>query len=110
MLLQAKTKANKRNGSNKEPKLCYHAKLHGKLPFTLASSGLSQSNECQGSSLYTVKLGEASLSSFGVFREGVFQKMPALEGQFLKEIPVRFAGKITSEHRKTQNKALRRGS
>ena len=29
---------------------------------------------------------------FGVFREGVFQKMPALEGQFLKEISVRFAG------------------
>ena len=33
----------------------------------------------------------------GVFREGVLQKMPALEGQFLKEISVRFAGeKITS--------------
>ena len=29
---------------------------------------------------------------FGVFREGVFQKMPALEGQFLKEIAVGFAG------------------
>ena len=28
----------------------------------------------------------------GFFREGVFQKMPALEGQFLKEISVRFAG------------------
>ena len=36
---------------------------------------------------------------FGVFREGVFQKMPALEGQFLKEIFVRFAGEI---HLRTQ--------
>ena len=36
---------------------------------------------------------------FGVFREGVFQKMPALEGQFLKEISVRFAGE---NHLRTQ--------
>ena len=36
---------------------------------------------------------------FGVFREGVFRKMPALEGQFLKEIAVRFAGE---NHLKTQ--------
>ena len=36
---------------------------------------------------------------FGVFREGVFQKMPALEGQFLKEIAVRFAGE---NHLRTQ--------
>ena len=35
----------------------------------------------------------------GVFREGVFQKMPALEGQFLKEISVRFAGE---NHLRTQ--------
>ena len=36
---------------------------------------------------------------FGVFREGVFQKMPALEGQLLKEISVRFAGE---NHLRTQ--------
>ena len=36
---------------------------------------------------------------FGVFREGVFQKMLALEGQFLKEISVRFAGE---SHLRTQ--------
>ena len=36
---------------------------------------------------------------FGVFCEGVFQKMPALEGQFLKEISVRFAGE---NHLRTQ--------
>ena len=36
---------------------------------------------------------------FGFFREGVFQKMPALEGQFLKEIAVRFAGE---NHLRTQ--------
>ena len=36
---------------------------------------------------------------FGVFREGVFQKMPALEGQFPKEISVRFAGE---NHLRTQ--------
>ena len=47
---------------------------------------------------------------FGVFREGVFQKMPALEGQFLKEISVRFAGENHLRTQKTQNKALRRGS
>ena len=35
----------------------------------------------------------------GVFREGVFQKMPALKGQFLKEISVRFAGE---NHLRTQ--------
>ena len=70
----------------------------------------------------------ASLSSgtvlscvLGVFREGVFQKMPALEGQFLKESSVRFAGenhlrtqrntqRNTHTHTHTQNKALRRGS
>ena len=40
---------------------------------------------------------------FGVFCEGVFQKMPALEGQFLKEITVRFAGE-NSEHRKHKTK------
>ena len=39
------------------------------------------------------------LLRFGVFREGVFQKMPALEGQFLKEISVRFAGE---NHLRTQ--------
>ena len=48
---------------------------------------------------------------FGVFREGVFQKMPALEGQFLKEIYVRFAGENHLRTQKnTKNKALRRGS
>ena len=48
---------------------------------------------------------------FGVFREGVFQKMPALEGQFLEEISVRFAGENhLRTQRQTQNKALRRGS
>ena len=36
---------------------------------------------------------------FGVFREGVFQKMPALEGQFLKELSVRLAGE---NHLRTQ--------
>ena len=36
---------------------------------------------------------------FGVSREGVFQKMLALEGQFLKEISVRFAGE---NHLRTQ--------
>ena len=36
---------------------------------------------------------------FRVFREGVFQKMPALEGQILKEISVRFAGE---NHLRTQ--------
>ena len=46
---------------------------------------------------------------FGVFREGVFQKMPALEGQFLKFL-WDLQEKITSEQRKTQNKALRRGA
>ena len=38
---------------------------------------------------------------FGIFREGVFQKMPALEGQFLKEISVRFA---RENHLRTQKK------
>ena len=48
---------------------------------------------------------------FGVFREGVFQKMPALEGQFLKEISVKFAGENhLRTQTKTQDKALRRGS
>ena len=48
---------------------------------------------------------------FGVFREGVSKKMPALEGQFLKEISVRFAGENPLRtQKKTQNKALRRGS
>ena len=36
---------------------------------------------------------------FGVFREGVFQKMPALQGQFLTEISMRFAGE---NHLRTQ--------
>ena len=47
---------------------------------------------------------------FGVFREGGCQKMPALEGQFLKEISVRFAGENHLRTQKAQNKALRRGS
>ena len=49
---------------------------------------------------------------FGVFREGVFQKMPALEGKnfWRKKFCEICAQKSTSEHRKTQNKALRRGS
>ena len=48
---------------------------------------------------------------FGVFREGVSQKTPALEGQFLKEIAVRFAGENHLKTQKnTQNKALRGGS
>ena len=36
--------------------------------------------------------------------------MPALEGPFLKEISVRFAGENHLRTQKTQNKALRRGS
>ena len=28
----------RKNTEAERPKLCYHAKLHGKLPFTLASS------------------------------------------------------------------------
>ena len=43
---------------------------------------------------------------FGVFREGVFQKMPALEGQFLKEISVRFAGENHLRTQKTHKTKL----
>ena len=44
---------------------------------------------------------------FGVFREGVFQKMPALEGQFPKEMSVRFAGENHLRTEKnTRNEAL----
>ena len=46
----------------------------------------------------------------GFFARGVFQKMPALEGQILKEISVRFAGENHLRTQKTQKKALRRGS
>ena len=46
-----------------------------------------------------VEKGKTQQLRFGVFREGVFQKMPALEGQFLKEISVRFAGE---NHLRTQ--------
>ena len=45
------SKAKERNGNNRRPKLCYHAKLHGKLPLSNASSGLSQSIHMPGSSL-----------------------------------------------------------
>ena len=49
--------------------------------------------------VWVVFWGEVQQLRFGVFREGVFQKMPALEGQFLKEISVRFAGE---NHLRTQ--------
>ena len=50
---------------------------------------------------------------FGIFQppEGVVQKMPALEGQFLREISVRCAGENhLRTQQNTQNEALRRGS
>ena len=48
-----------------------------------------------------ISIRNASAAAFWGFREGVFQKMPALEGQFLKEISVRFAGE---NHLRTQRK------
>ena len=64
LLLQAKAK--ERNGSNRKPKLCYHAKLHGKLPFDLGKLRLEPSKvarlklvHCQAGGSY----GEAPLSS-----------------------------------------------
>ena len=42
-----------------------------------------------------------SAAAFWGFSRGGFQKMPAFEGQFLKEIPVRFAG---ANHLRTQKK------
>ena len=46
---------------------------------------------------------------FGVFREGVFQEMPALEGQALKDISVRFAGEnhLRTQKNTKQNSAQR---
>ena len=46
---------------------------------------------------------------FGVFREGVFQKMPALEGRFPKEISVRFAGEnYLRTHKNTKQSSAQR--
>ena len=56
----AKTK--ERNGNNKGPKLCYHAKFHGKLPFVMGKLRFEPKHQCARLKLVTVKLGEASLS------------------------------------------------
>ena len=50
---------------------------------------------------FGVSLAFFSSCVLGFFARGVFQKMPALEGQFPKEISVRFAGE---NHLRTQKK------
>ena len=67
--------------------------------------GRPECSLCQGrvrkklQTRYLVAFCKTQQLRFGVFREGVFQKMPALEGQFLKKNSVRFAGE---NHLRTQ--------